>query len=138
MMLKLRYGGSGNVKTKVLERAQKTILQCRTAGMPLSMDSNMVMAMITEILDKRTTASEFCLDSGTSLDMEDSKFDESVAEELPVVRHKPVKKKPKVPTKVKASSKKYLMNDGGNRRVVIISLLIAVVFTLLGFLSYYA
>ena len=74
-MLRLKYGGSGDIKTPVLERAQKTIIQCRTASVTLTIDSNMIMSMINEILAKRAKANEFIIESTTSLDIEDSKFE---------------------------------------------------------------
>jgi len=130
MLLKIKYGGSGDVKTQTLERAQKTILQCRTSGMPVSIDSNMIMSMINELLAKREKASEFALDSGTSLDLEDSKFDEN----LPIVlKTKPVKKAPK--SRVKARSRDYWLDDGKRRRNASIGLVLIIVLVVVS-LSY--
>lgn len=124
MLIKIKYGGTGNIKTTALERAQEAIIRCRTSGASATIDSNMVMAMITEILEKRAKASEFILESTDSIDVADSYIAED-DDELDF------KEPPRLDErfKTKASTKNYWLDDSKKRRTtaVALSLVIAVI-----------
>jgi hypothetical protein len=127
-MMKIKFGGSGDVSTKKLENAIELIIRARTVRTSITVDSNFVVCLIREVLKARTKpylhVSEFSLDDDSFGDeiVEDDDEDDSESVEL---RHPiPLKRKSQSQIhKVKVSSKKYWLDSWGSRLIAGILLL---------------
>jgi hypothetical protein len=108
-MIEIRYGGSGEIKSKKLEDAQEIIIRARTSNERIVIDSNFVMCLINEILEnrKKHEVEEFILE-------EEAKLDPTI--ELRKVIPPKEKKKPK--TEVVASSNDYWLANAKNRKIL--------------------
>jgi hypothetical protein len=140
-MMKIKFGGSGDVTTKKLENAIELIIRARTGHTPITVDSNFVICLIREVIKVRTKpylhVSEFSLDDDSlgdeivgSLDDEDEDDSEAVELRRPI----PLKRKSQSQIhKVRVSSKKYWLDSWGSRLIAGILLLaliaIPVIFT---------
>ena len=61
--MRIKFGGSGDTSIKNLESYIDKIIRARAANVPISIDSNLVICLIREILEGREVlhVSEFCL-----------------------------------------------------------------------------
>jgi hypothetical protein len=135
--ISLKYGGSGGTKTKFLESVQETIIRGRSAHTTVTIDSNLIMELINEVLKHRAEkfeVEEFTLSSSiltsscmyrndsepeeiTEADLDDTELE---VREIPVIEKIPKTKKGRFKTKV--TSKDYWL-AGSNARSVIIGVL---------------
>jgi len=149
--IKLNYGGSGNTKTNFLEGVQETIIRGRSSHTPITIDSNLIMALIGEVLkyraerfkiDEFTMSSDIltssCMYKTDSEDIEDiseSDLDddiELVVNEIPVIDKIPNTKRGRFKTKVK--SKDYWLAGSHARSVTVGVLGVLITIILLIFL----
>jgi len=125
--MKIKFGGSGDISTKLLEGAIEQIVRARTAHAALSIDSNLVVCLIREVLDKREAlrVSEFILTESSIEDRDDPAEDEEDEEEEEVELRQPT-----VPKKrkdlVRFSSNKYWL-DSWRKRVVVATVLFVLI-----------
>ena len=123
MTMKIKFGGSGDISTKKLEGAIEQIIQARTARTGLTIDSNLVICLIQEVLENRDPmyVSEFIVDAPSDEEEEEGEEEEEEEAEL---------RRPVVPKKRKGltnfSSESYWLESKGARVAAGILLLILI------------
>ena len=90
MTMKIKFGGSGETSTKTLEGAIEQIIQARTARTSLTIDSNLIICIIQEVLENREPmyVSEFILDAPSDDELEEEEEEEEVELRRPVAPEK--------------------------------------------------
>lgn len=123
--MKIKFGGSGDISTKNLERAIESIIQARVAHASLTIDSNFIICLIREVLKNREPAhvSEFTLESKSELREDQGSESETVA----LRKAAPKKRK----RRVKTSSKTYWLDSKGARAAAAVLLLIFITIPIL-------
>jgi len=147
-MIRIKFGGSGDIQNKKLEAAQDIIIRSRTVKSKLSIDSNFVMNLINEVQKHRknkivveefdpnhseSMASFNFSDSNDDINIEDietTQIDDGDIEEIDdeIEVRKPIAPKKRRST-LEISASKYWLDSTTSRVLMGLTLLILIILT---------